>query len=160
MDLTPLASFILKTSPDKKLKYSIPSLLLDNELDPRKKNFLFPACAPAKLGAPRWFNAVAGPVFNVNASRYGHIDCLDDIYIAAGNLLCPTNKTTNKDAYRSYLATTIDMFLDGLFQGHPDNLKKLEDASTFGIDVTVQQDLKEVSLGDIKPGCTQEVIVV
>merc|ERR1712050_41041 len=147
-------------TPGKKLKYNIPSLLLDNELDPKKKNVLFPACAPAKLGAPRWFNAIAGPVFNVNASKYGHIDCLDDIYIVAGNLLCPTDKNTDKSAYRSYLATTIDVFLNGLFHARPDNFEKLEDASAFGIDVTLRQDLKGMAVGDIKPGCTQVAVIV
>merc|ERR1712157_334812 len=84
--------------PGKKLKYTTPTLLLDNELDPVAKNKLFPACAPAKLGAPRWFDAVAGPVFNVNASKYGHVDCLNDALILAGGLACPTNLFTNKGA--------------------------------------------------------------
>merc|ERR1712194_787268 len=57
-------------TPGQKLTYTTPTLLLDNELDPKAKNFLFPACAPANLGAPLWFDAVAGPVFNVNASQY------------------------------------------------------------------------------------------
>jgi len=147
-------------TPGEKLKYTIPTLLLDNELDPVAKNKLFPACAPAKLGAPRWFDAVAGPVFNVNASHYGHIDCLNDLYIKAGTLLCPTDKTTDKKAYRSHLASTIDLFLDGIFQGHTDNLNQLQDATSFGVEVTLRQDLKNIDVSDIKPGCTNQAVVV
>jgi len=147
-------------TPGEKLTYSIPSLLLDNELDPKKKNFLFPACAPAKLGANRWFDAAAGPIFNVNASRYGHIDCLDNAYIAAGNLICPTDKTTDKDAYRNHLASTIDLFLDGVFNGKSSNFDQLEDATSFGVDVTVRQDLKSMSHSDIKPVCTNNQVTV
>merc|ERR1712048_1157595 len=128
-------------TPGEKLKYTTPTLLLDNELDPKKKNILFPACAPANPGAPRWFDATAGPIFNVNASKYGHIDCLDNIFIAAGSLMCPTDKTTDKDAYRNHLAATIDLFLDGFFNGKSSNFDQLEDPSSFGVDVTVRQDL-------------------
>ena len=107
--------------------------MLDNELDPKKKNILFPSCAPAKLGAPRWFDATAGPVFNVNASKYGHIDCLDNLFIAAGNLICPTDKSTDKDAYKAHLATSIDMFLTGLYEGREELFEKLEDPASFGV---------------------------
>jgi len=147
-------------TPGQKLTYETPTLLLDNELDPVAKNKLFPACAPAKLGAPRWFDAVAGPVFNVNASKYGHVDCLNDVFIKAGTIMCPSDKTTDKNAYRSHLAGTIDLFLDGVFQGHSDSFEKLQDASSFGVDVTLRQDLKEMDVSDIKPGCTNHAVVV
>merc|ERR1711977_784921 len=125
-------------TPGQKPNYTTPTLLLDNELDPKKKNLLFPACAPAKLGAPRWFDATAGPLFNVNASKYGHIDCLNDLFIAAGNLICPTDKTTDKAAYREHLATTIDVFLSGVFYSKADNFAQLEDPKSFGITVTLR----------------------
>jgi hypothetical protein len=147
-------------TPGQKLKYTTPTLLLDNELDPKKKNLLFPACAPANLGAPRWFDATAGPVFNVNASKYGHIDCLDDIFIAAGNIICPTDFSTDKNAYKSHLATTIDTFLTGLYNGQEDLFEKLEDPSSFAVDVTLRQDLKAMSHADIVPGCTNQAVIV
>jgi len=147
-------------TPGKKLNYTTPALLLDNELDPIANNRLFPACAPAKLGAPRWFDATAGPVFNVNASKYGHIDCLNDVIIGAGKLMCPTDKTTDKDAYRAHLASTVDLFLLGLFENKADNFDKLEDASTFPVDVTLRQDLKGMAHSDIVPGCTNDGAVV
>merc|ERR1712032_847682 len=144
-------------TPGEKLKYTTPTLLLDNELDPKAKNALFPACAPANLGAPRWFDATAGPLFNVNASKYGHVDCLNDAIILAGGFVCPTKLLTDKNAYRAHLAKTIDMFLSGLFKGETGNFAKLKDPSSFGIDVTLRQDLKN---GAIKPGCTNQAVVV
>jgi hypothetical protein len=147
-------------TPGEKLKFTIPSLLLDNELDPKGKNLLFPACAPAKLGAPRWFDAVAGPVWNVNASSYGHVDCLNDLIIAAGGFVCPTNRKTDKKAYRKHLADTVALFLDGVLNGHTDKFNLLEDATNFDITVTVRSDLKGMSHEDIKSGCTNTAVVV
>jgi hypothetical protein len=147
-------------TPGEKLKFTIPSLLLDNELDPLGKNALFPACAPAKLGAPRWFDATAGPVWNVNASSYGHVDCLDDLFIAAGKLICPSDKTTDKKAYRSYLADTVALFLDAVLNSHTDKLSLLEDVTKFSINVTLRSDLKGQSHADVKPGCSNTAVLV
>jgi len=147
-------------TPGEKLKYTTPTLLLDNELDPKHK-LLMPSCAPAKLGAPRWFDATAGPLFNVNASKYGHVDCLNNFYITAGNLICPTDRTTDKDAYKAHLASSIDTFLSGLFEGQQEAaFQKLEDPSSFGVDVTLRQDLKGMSHSAIKPGCTNQAVIV
>jgi hypothetical protein len=147
-------------TPGEKLKFTIPSLLLDNELDPKGKNLLFPACAPAKLGAPRWFDAAAGPVWNVNASSYGHVDCLDDLFIAAGKLVCPSDRKTDKKAYRTYLADTVALFLDGVLNGNTDKFSLLEDATKFNIAVTLRSDLKGQSHKDIKAGCSNTAVVV
>jgi hypothetical protein len=147
-------------TPGDKLKFTIPSLLLDNELDPKGKNLLFPACAPAKLGAPRWFDAVAGPVWNVNASSYGHVDCLNDLFIAAGGFVCPTDRKTDKKAYRKHLADTVAIFLDGVLNGNTDKFSLLEDATKSNIAVTVRSDLKGMSHADIKAGCTNTAVIV
>lgn len=147
-------------TPGEKLKFTIPSLLLDNELDPQGKGLLFPPCAPAKLGAPRWFDATAGPVWNVNASSYGHVDCLDDLFIAAGKMICPSDKTTDKKAYRAHLADTVALFLEGVFNGDTDKFSLLEDATKFNVAVTVRSDLKGQSHAEIKPGCSNTAVLV
>merc|ERR1719263_1183449 len=141
-------------TPGEKLPFTIPSLLLDNELDGESNNFLFPACAPLKLGAPRWFDATAGPVWNVNASKYGHVDCLDDLVIAAGGFVCPTDKSTDKKAYRKHLADTVSLFLDAVLNDEPAKLDDLEKVSSFGVEVTLRQDLKGLAHSDIKAGCS------
>jgi chlorophyllase len=146
-------------TPGEKLTFTTPSLLLDNELDP-KSHLLMPACAPAKLGAPRWFDAAAGPVWNVNASSYGHVDCLDDLFIAAGKLVCPSNRKTDKNAYRTHLAQTVAIFLDAVLNGKTQYFDLLEDASKFSIPVTVRSDLKGLAHGDMKPGCSNHAVIV
>merc|ERR1712032_786393 len=140
--------------PGEKLPFTIPSLLLDNELDPVSSNILFPACAPADLGAPRWFDATSGPVWNVNASTFGHIDCIDDSFAGIASVICPRTKGADYSAYKAYLADAIDIFLQGVLDGKTDNFALLEDASTFSIDVTVRSDLKGLSHADISGGCT------
>jgi len=147
-------------TPGQKLPFTIPSLLLDNELDPKKKNALFPACAPAKLGAPRWFDATAGPVWNVNASKYGHIDCTNDIAITAAGFVCPSDKSTDKAAYRSHLASAIDLFLTGLFDAKPEHFDALEDPTTFGVDVTLRHELNGLARTDVKAGCVNAPALV
>lgn len=149
---------IIKTqdliTPGEELPFVLPSLLLDNELDPKKLNFLFPPCAPAKMGSSRWYNATAAPVWNVYSYKYGHIDLIDASLIPAGGVVCPTNSKTNKGAYKSELADTISTFLGALFYDMPNNLAKLESNSSFQIQVEVKYDLKGLKHDQIKPGCT------
>merc|ERR1712100_812685 len=57
-------------TPGQKLSFNIPALHLDNYLDP-KGDALGVSCSPAKLSGPRWFDAMQGPVWNVNATKYG-----------------------------------------------------------------------------------------
>jgi hypothetical protein len=147
-------------TPGEKLPFTIPSLLLDNELDGKGKNFLFPACAPLKLGAPRWFDATAGPVWNVNASKYGHVDCLNDLIIGAGGFICPTDSKTDKKAYRKHLVDTVALFLEGVLDNKPANFDDLEKEATFGVEVTLRKDLKGLSHSAIKAGCSNSAIVV
>jgi hypothetical protein len=147
-------------TPGQKLSYSIPTLLMDNELDPLKRGILTPPCAPANLGAPRWYDAAAGPIFNVNTSKYGHVDCLNDGIIVLAAAVCKTDFSTDKNAYRTHLANTIHTFLDGVFAGKEDNFAQLEDASSFDLDVAVRTDLKGLSHSDIKPGCKNTAVVV
>jgi hypothetical protein len=145
--------------PGEKLPFTVPSLILDNELDSQGKG-LFPACAPLKLGAPRWFDATSGPVWNVNASKYGHVDCLDDLCIRAGTMVCPSDSTVDKSAYRTHLAETVALFLEGVLDGKTENFDQLEDASQFGVDVSLRRDLKGLSPSAIKAGCTNTAVLV
>uniref|UniRef100_A0A7S1F0D3 Chlorophyllase n=1 Tax=Noctiluca scintillans TaxID=2966 RepID=A0A7S1F0D3_NOCSC len=137
-----------------KLPFTIPSLLLDNTLDPVGK-FLEPPCAPWALGSMRFYNAMAGPIFNVNATGYGHVDCVNDGFSElVSSLLCPTDTSRPNDLYRAQLATSVTTFLGALFNSNQNALTLFEDAANFNIEVTVKQDLKGLALEDIVPGCT------
>jgi hypothetical protein len=146
-------------TPGQKLPFNIPALHLDNYLDP-KGDALGVSCSPAKLSGPRWFDAMQGPVWNVNATQYGHVDCLDSGISLVGGIMCPTKPFSNKKKYRKMLASSITTFLGALFDGKTEDLSLLEDASKFDIEVVVRQDLKGLAHGDVKPGCTNTGIIV
>jgi chlorophyllase len=146
-------------TPGQNLNFNIPALQLDNHLDP-KKDKLGVSCSPAQLSGPRWFDAMQGPIWNVNATQYGHVDCLDSTVGLVGGLMCPSKPLSNKKKYREMLAASITTFLGAMFDGKTDDLSLLEDASKFGVEVEVRQDLKGMAHGDVKPGCTNTGIIV
>lgn len=139
-------------TPGKKVNFSTPALILDNGLDPKGvRAFKSVPCMPLQLGSPRWYNAWRGPIWHVNATAYGHIDCLDDAVIKIGGLVCPSNSTTNKAAYREHLAATSSLFIDAILGQEPANLALLEDPNHFKVDVVLEHDRK--GLNRIEPGC-------
>merc|ERR1712159_946221 len=146
-------------TPGQKLNFDIPALHLDNYLDP-KGDLLGVSCSPAKLSGPRWFDAMQGPIWNVNATKYGHVDCLNSGVGAIGGLMCPSKPFANKKKYREMLASATTTFLGAVLDGKTDDLALLEDASQFGVEVEVKQDLKGLSHSDIKPGCTNDAVIV
>jgi len=58
------------------------------------------------------------------------------------------------------LASSITTFLGAMFDGRTDDLALLEDASQFGVEVVVRQDLKGLAHSDVKAGCTNTGIIV
>jgi len=146
-------------TPGEKLNFNIPALHLDNYHEP-KGDLLGVSCSPAELSGPRWFDAMQGPIWNVNATKYGHVDCLNSGITLVGGVMCPSKPLSNKKKYRKMLAASITTFLGALFDGKTDDLSLLEDASKFDVEVVVRQDLKGMAHGDVKPGCTNTGIIV
>jgi hypothetical protein len=146
-------------TPGQKLSFNIPALHMDNYLDPAP-GLAGVSCSPAKLSGPRWFDAMQGPVWNVNATKYGHIDCLNALTGVVAGKVCPTNRLASNKPYRKMLATTITTFLGAVLDGDTDDLALLEDASKFGVEVVVKQDLKGIAHNDVKGGCTNTGIIV
>lgn len=140
--------------PGEKVNFTIPSLILDNGLDPQKAASFYPPCMPIKLGSPRWYSAWNGPIWHVNATAYGHVDCLNDGWKKVGSLICPSNPKTDKAAYRQHLAETADLFLGALFGTSPKDLLLLEDPKHFLVDVVLEHDRKGLKDEQILPGCT------
>jgi len=146
-------------TPGQKLSFNIPALHMDNYLDP-EPGLGGVSCSPSNLSGPRWFDAMQGPVWNVNATKYGHVDCLDGVGGVLGGIVCPTNRLTNNKRYRKMLASSITTFLGAVFDGRTDDLALLEDASNFGVEVVVKQDLKGIAHSDVKAGCTNTGVIV
>jgi len=142
-------------TPGAKVNFSIPALILDNGLDPKGvRAFKSVACMPIALGTPRWYNAWRGPLWRVNATAYGHVDCLDDSFILLGGLVCPSDSKTDKPKYREHLATNSALFLKALFEKSPGTLQLLEDTSHFNVDVLLEHDRKGLPDEKLVPGCT------
>ena len=89
-------------TPGKKLLFNAPTLILDNGLD-QAHHFGEPARMPSGFGTDRWLGAINGPVWNINATYYGHVDCLDAAFISMGKMMCPSNATLNKLLYHAEL---------------------------------------------------------
>lgn len=141
-------------TPGKMLDFTTPGLLLDNGLDPKRLNFLYPACAPASLSNDRFYKAWPGPIWNINATAYGHVDCLDDDHAGrVSHLVCPSNSKMDKAKYRAMLADAAATFLSAIFEGRPDQLTLLEDPSHFDVDVIMKHDMKGLDYSQVKPGC-------
>jgi hypothetical protein len=140
-------------TPGKKLNFSTPGLILDNGLDPKGvRAFRKIPCMPIQLGSPRWYNAWRGPIWHVNATAYGHVDCLNDDMITVGGLVCPSNPKTDKKLYREHLATTSTLFIEAILDHKPENFALLEDPSHFSVDVVLEHDRK--GLKEFQAGCT------
>merc|ERR1712194_677704 len=140
-------------TPGKKLNFSTPAIILDTGLDPKGvRAFKSVACMPIQLGSPRWYRAWRGPIWHVNATAYGHVDCLDDVMISVAGLVCPSNSTTDKKLYRQHLADTSTLFIEAVFDHKTANLALLEDPSHFAVDVILEHDRKGAK--DIEARCT------
>jgi len=139
------------------LPYSTPTLILDAEMDnERPAGLLKKPCAPFGRGAQHWYQATAGPVFNVNATRHGHLDIMNHLWTFHNRLDCPTDWLASNKVYQGHLAFTIDLFLAGLFDGDSSKLEDLTDSNTFtAVKSFVKFDLRGLeSIGNITAGCT------
>jgi len=137
--------------PGEKVKFKIPALMLDNGLDPKSVNRFEPPCAPQNVSNDHFYNAWTGPIWNINATAYGHVDCTDAPGTAG--LICPYNKTIDKDPYRSMLAEATATFLEALFEGKQQLLPVLEEAAHWKLDVVLKHDLKGMNYSEVVPSC-------
>jgi len=70
-------------TPGQLLNYDLPSLIVMAGLDPIPGAALYPACAPEKLSNTRYYNAMPGNRWFVNATAYGHADFFEPGFIGA-----------------------------------------------------------------------------
>merc|ERR1719399_2685966 len=94
------------TTPGKKLEFDVPALLLRTGLDPVVKKMV--ACAPDKISNQRFFEAWSGPIWMVNATKYGHLDVNN-----AGD-------DEPNDIYQAHIADLVDSFLGMVLKGDSD----------------------------------------
>jgi len=138
------------TTPGQKLGFDTPALLLRTGLDPVVKRMV--ACAPDKISNQRFFDAWSGPIWMVNATKYGHLDVNDDGVGKLGGVLCATDDEPN-DVYQAHIADLVESFLGMIFKGDASAEEKLNDATSMAVDAEVVKDYNGHS-APFSPGCT------
>jgi len=137
------------TTPGEKLPFDIPALLLRTGLDPVVKVLV--ACAPDRISNQRFFDVWAGPIWMVNATKYGHVDVGDEGSQSSGGI-CPTDDEP-KDIYHEHVATLVDAFLSLVFRGNTSAEALLNEVSTMKVEAEAQKDYNGHS-APFSPGCT------
>eukprot|EP00660_Eupelagonema_oceanica_P014871 gene14871-25090_t len=124
-------------TPGQKTNFTVPALLLRTGLDPVVKAMV--ACAPAKLSNQRFYDAWAGPIWEANATGYGHVDVNDEGVEKSGSIICASDKLP-KDPYHAQIAGLTGAFLDMVFAGNATAESTLLDAGAMPVDTIVQHD--------------------
>lgn len=82
------------------------------------------------FGLYRFYNAMSGPKWFLNISKYGHVDFWNNEYRRAGELICSTCKgNCNFTEYRELIKQVILSFTYAIFDGDDCALNYIEQAS-------------------------------
>ena len=92
------------------------------------------ACAPDVLSGHRFYDAMNGPTWYVNATEFGHADILDDPYelIVEITQFCVTMHDPPKEPYRNFVAGAIVSFIRAIIDP-VDSCYLLDNLETSGI---------------------------
>ena len=134
--------FIIK--PGTFLPFAAPVMIIGTGLDPVTRT-MEPACAPSNLSNSRYtyfdvrfYNAMSGPKWFINATKYGHIDFYDDYYRKISTAMCSTcTKDCDFPTYRKFVKEMILSFCDAILNKDALALKYIE-ANSFTIN-TIQK---------------------
>ena len=139
--------------PPTKLNFQTPTMILAGGLDslPGMDNLggLMPACAPIDLANDRFYDALTGPTVMINTTEYGHVDCMDDDFLDIVEMIhfCKTDPSSDKNAYRTFVAGQITAFLKFVGEGDCSMGSLLEEVTWGGIEATVE------SKGGVQSSC-------
>jgi chlorophyllase len=116
------------TTPGVMLPYATPVLVLATELDQAHKEMV-PACAPNNISNLRFYNAMSGPKWFLNVSKYGHVDFYNAEYRDLSKVMCETcRKNCDFSEYKNLVKEAILNFIDGVLNGSPLALDIIENA--------------------------------
>uniref|UniRef100_A0A0P6DNC3 Arylacetamide deacetylase n=1 Tax=Daphnia magna TaxID=35525 RepID=A0A0P6DNC3_9CRUS len=104
-------------TPGQKVNFTIPTLQIVTGLDPVVGPYGL-ACAPEELSGRRFFDAMTGPTWYVNATAYGHADLMDPIYVELNEVtqFCPSDPNVPKEEYIQFLTGEIISFMNGVLE--------------------------------------------
>jgi len=103
-------------TPGQYVNYALPTLVMVTGLDEVPGTLagdFTPACVPQGLGNKRFYDAMPGSTWMVNATVYGHGDVLDDRYYngLAETQFCSTDPSQDRVTYRAFIAGEIWSFV-------------------------------------------------
>ena len=137
--------------PPAKVNFVVPALHIRCGLDPTG---LVP-CAPANMSNARFYNAWRGPIWEMNATAFGHMD------LAGGLLACPGNgNATAREAYIQTIAAGVAAFAHGLSSSAmgsgASDLISGQSQFDAPVHVLYRHDLKGMSVDAIAPTCKHD----
>jgi len=128
---------IFVITPGEKVNFTVPTMQIVTGLDPIPSNATGGACAPEELSGKRFYDAMTGPTWWINATEYGHADFLDPNWEATveESQFCLTNPDTPKEPYRRFIAGETVAFIKGILDpiGNCDYFQFLETSDNAGI---------------------------
>ena len=142
--------------PGEKVPFTSPALHIAAGLDGDHKPFLA-SCAPANLSNNHFYDAWRGPIWQINASKMGHMDLYNvkPGWSGWASLICPSHSNkTEKESYRQSISSAIVAFVDGIFTGRQENmLSVLEAGEGFIVPNDRTHDYHSFAPTDWTPSC-------
>eukprot|EP00947_MAST-08B_sp_MAST-8B-sp1_P004769 g4769.t1 len=149
--------------PPALVNFDVPALHVRCGLDPAKASFISPPCAPAYMSNDRFYNAWRGPIWEMNATAFGHMDLTTMTEEPMARLVCPGNKNaTARQHYVETVSGAVAAFATNLMDGRV-NLADIilsggggNGSSVFPpppVAATYSKSLKSRPLGTITPTC-------
>ena len=100
--------------PPAPVNFVTPAIHIETGLDPRRSSWLTPPCAPLAMSNDRFFHAWRGPIWQLNATGFGHNDVSD--HALKSHATCPGSANSSALVlYRLTVAGAITAFVRGLF---------------------------------------------
>ncbi len=103
----------------------------------------YPSCAPENISRMHYYNAFSSPKWYINASEYGHVDMLNTLYaggVKLSHFCSGADKNLDKNIYRTFIADSIQSFVEGAVEGKCDKLKNIENQDLMAIDTELLSD--------------------
>lgn len=143
-------------NPPNPVPFAIPALHIETGFDPAVASPDLPPCAPANLSNSRFYDAWQGPIWQLNATQFGHMDWLDSSISGMMSGICPSGANSNKTAYQTAVAGWTTAFTLATLAPNNTNLLPYFSKPTLApvAPVLAQQNLHGYEAG--VPFCTRK----
>jgi len=128
-------------TPGQYVNYALPTLVIATGLDGVPGHLagdLTPACVPEGLGNKRFYDAMPGSTWMVNATAFGHGDVLDDLYYEGlvATQFCSTDQSQDRVTYRTFIAGEIWSFVSIVVHQDCQYQQFIQDPSVMIVETT------------------------